>query len=310
MTDDLRLPEAVVTESGPDEPRARDGGNLPVPVETVDPSTGEIVIAQPEVAISDTDPLSLPLFRGATALKLTETEKAVLFRPPGAYEVQEKDGGIVYVSGDVIRSRLLEAFGAEWALIPLQKPYLEGNLIGWHGALYVRGHFISDAVGGQVYRANDRINWFDAVEGAKTDCLTKCAKYLVFGLQILWNKAWITEWKAGKARQPAQEARKAPPPPPRASQPPPARPAAPQAPSAAPAAPVPAPKPASMFSMAKLQENTRAAIFAVGREKGYEEEVLRKIVGAHFRPIHTMNEQQGREALEWVRSLSEATDEP
>jgi hypothetical protein len=78
----------------------------------------------------------------------------------------------------------------------------EASRVYVEAMLCVRGCFVSEAVGEMVYyKNNDSQNYGDAVEGAKTAALRRCAKELGIGLQA-WKKTWCEGWwarrRAGK----------------------------------------------------------------------------------------------------------------
>ena len=95
------------------------------------------------------------------------------------------------------RKRLIEAFHAGgWALYSRNIFYDKNiNLVCYHGVLFVLGQFISEAVGEQKYHPNNKsMTYASAVEGAKTDCLTRCCKDLGIATE-LWSPNFIMEWK-------------------------------------------------------------------------------------------------------------------
>jgi hypothetical protein len=65
----------------------------------------------------------------------------------------------------------------------------------YHGALFIYGRFISEAIGEQKYQdKNKNMSMATAHEGAKTDCLSRCCKDIGIGGD-LWNPNFIKDWK-------------------------------------------------------------------------------------------------------------------
>ncbi len=112
-------------------------------------------------------------------------------------DVAIRPDGIIYLPGVFYRKRLIEAFHAGgWALYSRNIFYDKNiNLVCYHGVLFVLGQFISEAVGEQKYHPNNKsMTYASAVEGAKTDCLTRCCKDLGIATE-LWSPNFIMEWR-------------------------------------------------------------------------------------------------------------------
>lgn len=116
--------------------------------------------------------------------------------------VDIKPNGAIFVSHPHYRDRLDRAFGVGgWALVPLAQPKTQGNRVVWWGFLKARGQYIGDAVGGCTYIvANSEMNWDDAAEGAKSDCLARCCKALPM-FRECWDKEYADYWKATYAQE-------------------------------------------------------------------------------------------------------------
>lgn len=113
-----------------------------------------------------------------------------------------KPNGAIYVSHPIYRDILDRAFGiGGWALIPLEAPRIKGDRAIWYGFLKCHGRYIESAYGGCTFVPKNReMNEDDAVEGAKSDCLTRCCK--VFPLfRNLWNRDFAESWKKEHAQQ-------------------------------------------------------------------------------------------------------------
>lgn len=111
--------------------------------------------------------------------------------------VDIKPNGAVFVSHVFYRYRLDAAFGVgAWSLVPLASPKTQGDRVVWWGFLKAGGRYIGSAVGGCTYRvSNSEMNWDDAAEGAKSDCLVRCCKELPM-FRDLWVKDYGDYFKA------------------------------------------------------------------------------------------------------------------
>lgn len=170
-------------------------------------------------AIAD---LTHAAYAKASTLALTAEEQAALQKDfpdeafkPGAAGKES----LIYIEHAFLRDRFNQVFGpGQWALIPRSrwaedfttdkgKPasrvYVEAMLL-------VRGCFVAEAVGDMVYwKGNDSQNYGDAVEGAKTAALRRCAKELGVGLQA-WKKDFGDGWWARKHNSQKRERSKMP----------------------------------------------------------------------------------------------------
>lgn len=110
---------------------------------------------------------------------------------------------LIYIEGMHLRNRLDEVLGiGQWSLVPRNrwkeefrtnngkpaiKVYVEAMLI-------VRGCYITEAIGDMdYYPHNAQTNYGDAVEGAESAALRRCAKKMGIGLQA-WSKTWCEGW--------------------------------------------------------------------------------------------------------------------
>jgi hypothetical protein len=134
-------------------------------------------------------------------------EEAEALRAPFAddqYDMKPTETGEVFVGQVHVRHRLNSVIGPlQWALVPV--PNLEGHVffkdgsgdresILMRGRLYIRDHFVSEAIGEQAM-ASGRMTYASACEGAKSDTLTRCAKDLSIGWEC-WDKRWCDRWRA------------------------------------------------------------------------------------------------------------------
>lgn len=144
-------------------------------------------------------------FEGAASAPFPAESAAVLAAPVDEREVEIRSDGIVYLPGVAYRRILTRAFGAgAWALLPRGPSRERDGLVIYHGALFVLGRFVSEAVGECQTRAG--MSYASSLEGARTDCLTRCCKDLGIATE-LWDPAWregwlakyaVKEWRDGK----------------------------------------------------------------------------------------------------------------
>lgn len=138
-------------------------------------------------------------FDGMATAPFADTVVAALVAPIPEEAVEVKPDGIVYLPGVFYRQRLTQAFGpGGWALAPRGPARTLGNLVTYSGALYALGRFVSEAVGECQYIANNpTMSYASALEGARTDCLTRCCKDLLIAME-LWDpsfrEGWLAKW--------------------------------------------------------------------------------------------------------------------
>lgn len=140
---------------------------------------------------------------GMSMVKFTEMEKAVLMREPNAEtEVEIRPDGIVYMPAVVVRNRLNEAVGpGRWALRqerdPAYDPTTEECI--FDGSIWIDGKFAARAIGGCRWKpGNRKMTKTDAIEGARSDCIKRCAKGLGIASE-LWAPAWVRQFIADYA---------------------------------------------------------------------------------------------------------------
>lgn len=139
-------------------------------------------------------------FGGIAAAAFDAKAIAALSAPVDPNDVEIRPDGIVYLPGVFYRDRLNTAFGpGAWAIAPRgpirTRSSGGGELVIYHGALWVLGRFVSEAVGQCLYYPNNRgMTFADAAEGARTDCIGRCCKDLGVA-RDLWDPGWRDEWK-------------------------------------------------------------------------------------------------------------------
>lgn len=154
--------------------------------------------------------LTMKAYERAATLKLTPEESAALQADfpdsaflPGAAGKEH----LIYIEHAHLRDRFNQVFGlGQWAIVPRNRWAEEfqtgkgtpGSRVYVEAMLIVRGCFVAEAVGAmEYYPKNESQNYGDAVEGAKTAALRRCAKELGVGLQA-WKKEWCEGWWARK----------------------------------------------------------------------------------------------------------------
>ncbi len=149
--------------------------------------------------------------RAATLiLELDDIKKLEAEFPDDAFKLGA--GGnpnLIYIEHAALRQRLNEVFRpGQWAIIPRNRwaenfkteKGEEACRVYVEAMLVVQGAFVAEAVGDMVYYpANGQTNYGDAVEGAKSASLRRCAKELGIGLQA-WKKDFSQGWKERNAK--------------------------------------------------------------------------------------------------------------
>lgn len=150
--------------------------------------------------------LTMKAYERASMLNLTPEECAALKADFPDEAFKPGAGGkenLIYIEHAFLRDRLNNVFGlGQWAIVPRSRwgedfkttAGDEATRIYVEAMLLVRGCFVAESVGDMVYyKKNQTQNYGDAVEGAKTAALRRCAKELGIGLQA-WKKDWCAGW--------------------------------------------------------------------------------------------------------------------
>jgi hypothetical protein len=140
-------------------------------------------------------------FVGAGAFPFTKAQEAILGRPLTDSEIHIRpDDGNLYLPGVYYRRRLNEAFGmGGWALVPVGEPGRDSSgrnpTVYYTGRLYVLGRFAAQSMGKGTFIANNpKSDYGTALESARTDCPTRCAKDWVS--MELWDPDFSNTWRA------------------------------------------------------------------------------------------------------------------
>lgn len=137
------------------------------------------------------EPAPLDVWQRAGSLMLSDEQRLILQPPFDESHVQIRYDGIVFVPWVFYWDRLLRAFSPYVpALIPTSKPYPVENSLCRDYILIVNGQYVSHATG-ECIRAggNQKLTYASAVEGCKSDAITKCCKSLGMGQQ-LFDPTW------------------------------------------------------------------------------------------------------------------------
>ena len=143
------------------------------------------------------------LVPGAGQIELTEKQIEILYAPVDDEAVEIRPDGLVYLPWMEYVTRLRQAFGLNWAVIPKDEPRLgpSKTSILWGFYLVIQGKLAGYALGEQAYSAsNATMNWSDAVEGAKSNALMRLCKGIGISLD-LWKPSFIRHWKAKYAEE-------------------------------------------------------------------------------------------------------------
>mgnify|MGYP001462567227 CR=1 FL=1 len=151
-----------------------------------------------------------PLLATAGTLEITEEQKKILSAPIDEKKIQIRPDGLVYLSWIEYQSRLDEAFGSAWSLVPQGMPKYDRNtnLILWGFYLIIKGKFVDFAIGQNEYIDTNRtMTYGDAIEGSKSNALMRCCKRLGIGLE-LWDRDYVEKWKEKYAYKKYDEIKK------------------------------------------------------------------------------------------------------
>jgi genome maintenance protein MGM101 len=161
---------------------------------------------QPTGRVLRSDPFEPPPLEafhvGASTVPVTDDQAAILAEDIPDDDLEIKPTGEVYASQVRFRNVLNRAFKPMgWALVPLSPPTIqkEDKTIVQEWALYVGGRYVSRSWGSADYQpANDRMDWSDALEAAKSNALTRCCKDLGIA-EKCWSRKFLDNWIAKNA---------------------------------------------------------------------------------------------------------------
>jgi hypothetical protein len=173
------------------------------------PAQSPVTAAQAKVdAIAN---LTASAYARASELRLSQEESAALQAPFRDEDFQTGAAGkesLIYIQHAALRDRFNKVLGlGQWSVIPRSRwgedyEYFNSKTrmnekatrIYVEAMLLIRGCFVAESIGDMDYYHNNRsTNYGDAVEGATTQALRRCAKMFGVGLQA-WDKAWCEGW--------------------------------------------------------------------------------------------------------------------
>lgn len=132
----------------------------------------------------------------AGTIELTEDQKKILFAPVKNEDVEIRPDGLIYLPWMEYVSRLRDAFGISWAIIPYGMAKPAGNFLYWPFYLMIQGKLAGFALGEQEYPppGNQRMTYGDATESCKSNALMRLCKGIGISLE-LWKPSFIRAWK-------------------------------------------------------------------------------------------------------------------
>ena len=132
----------------------------------------------------------------AGTIEITEDQKKILFAPVKEESIEIRSDGLVYLPWMEYVSRLRDAFGISWAIIPYGMPKPLGGFLYWPFYLMIQGKLAGFAIGEQEYPppGNLRMTYGDATEGAKSNALMRLCKGIGISLE-LWKPSFVRGWK-------------------------------------------------------------------------------------------------------------------
>lgn len=146
------------------------------------------------------------IFKGAGEEAVSKDEAKVLCAPVDSRDVRIlPDTASLYLPWSWYADRLTRTFGPMgWSLLPVtdqennpKAPVAKDNVLYREFVLRARGRFVATAIGECGYNpTNARMTYGDAVEGAKSNALSRCCKVLGMAPEIYsegWREDWIKE---------------------------------------------------------------------------------------------------------------------
>jgi hypothetical protein len=135
------------------------------------------------------------LIHTAGTIEITIIQREILYASVKDEQVEIRPDGLIYLPWMEYVSRLRDAFGVQWAIIPQGMPTAKGDYILWPFWLVIQGKIAGFAVGEQQYYANNpTMTYGDALEGSKSNALMRLCKGIGISLE-LWKPSFIRNWK-------------------------------------------------------------------------------------------------------------------
>lgn len=163
---------------------------------TIIPATvSELPIKPATGTMNDFDAEIQKLIPTAGTLDLSEEERQILYNPINESNIEIRPDGLIYLPWIEYMTRLRDAFGLNWTMIPQGLPKLNGNHVLWGFYLIIRGKLCGFSIGEQEYQPdNKRMSWSDACEGTKSNALMRLCKGLGMCMD-LWKPSFVNDWK-------------------------------------------------------------------------------------------------------------------
>lgn len=151
-------------------------------------------------AVIDNTPLKPtepPNYDGISQLTLGEATVKILQQPIPVEDLDVLPTGEVYASQVRYRRILNAAFGpGGWGLRPRGGWLRQDNMLCREYALFVAGHYVSEAIGECEYQENNpRMTWATATEGVKSIALVRCCKDLGIASEC-WDRHFCDAFQA------------------------------------------------------------------------------------------------------------------
>ena len=132
----------------------------------------------------------------AGTIELSKQQKEILYAKVKDEDVEIRADGLIYLPWMEYVSRLREAFGMGWAIVPHGEPKMDPDMTGilWAFFLMVNGKICGYSIGEQEYFPNNKtMTWGDACEGAKSNALMRLCKGIGISLE-LWRPSFVKAW--------------------------------------------------------------------------------------------------------------------
>jgi hypothetical protein len=165
----------------------------------IDKNTSPEATITPKIQLNDFDKEIEKLIPTCGTIELTEQQKKALFRPVNEQDIEIRPDGLIYLPWVEYVSRLKEAFGLNWAIVPQGMPKQNGDYLVWGFYLIIQGKLAGFAIGEQEYHPeNSYMTWGDACEGTKSNALMRLCKGIGISLE-LWKPSFVNAWKENHA---------------------------------------------------------------------------------------------------------------
>lgn len=141
------------------------------------------------------------IMQTAGTLKLTEKQKEILYNPVNVdTEIEVRWDGQIWATAPACIRRLRDAFGAEWAQIPVRQPMQKGEFLIYGFHFFVKGKYVSTSWGAMEYQDNNpNMDYSDVMEGCETYCLRRNCKKLGMFVDT-YNKGFAENWRETHAK--------------------------------------------------------------------------------------------------------------